>query len=144
MPPCRHTIPLALDVLELDAEWQRRYPDMKGTIACRPCAPRTSWRCTNPNGSFEGHLPTGRRCFDAWSHTSPPDTQRGMVLAAPRSGPLQGAEPYLRWRAGHKDTPPEVAATLGAALDEWDAAQRSRATSLTTAAHPPLARRAGV
>ncbi|MFI5670883.1 hypothetical protein [Streptomyces sp. NPDC051704] len=142
---CRHAIPFALDVFELDAEWQRRYPDMKGTIACRPCALRTSWRCTNREGSFvEEHIPTDRR-FDAWSDTSPPGTQRGMVLAAPRSGLLQGAEPYLLWCAGHEDTPPEVAATLGAALDEWDAAQRSRVTCQTTVAHTPLARRrAGV
>ncbi|WP_405683364.1 hypothetical protein [Streptomyces sp. NBC_00057] len=55
------------------------------------------------------------------------------MVTYPRSGLLQGAELYLRWLAGHKHTLPEVAARLGAALDEWDAAQRSANTGQTAA-----------
>ncbi|MFD9271596.1 hypothetical protein ACFWB1_38015 [Streptomyces goshikiensis] len=57
-----------------------------------------------------------------------------MVQEHPRSGLLQGAEPYLRWRANHKDTVPDVATALSAALDEWDAAQRSGIATGQTAA----------
>lgn len=133
---CRKNIPLTGDVFALDAEWQRRFPTMVGTLACRACALGTTWRCTSRDGSFvDGHVPVAdRRCFDAWNHVSCPGTHRGMVQAHPRSGLLQGAEPYLRWYAGHRDTDPDVAAALGTGLDEWDAVQRSGAAASQAAA----------
>ncbi|MYU01464.1 MULTISPECIES: hypothetical protein [unclassified Streptomyces] len=39
---CRRLIPLAQDIYELDGEWQRRFPDMVGTLACHDCALRTN------------------------------------------------------------------------------------------------------
>lgn len=53
---CRRLIPLAQDIYELDAEWQRRFPDMVGTLACHDRALRTDWTCTR-NGSYvDGHI----------------------------------------------------------------------------------------
>ncbi|MET9324979.1 hypothetical protein ABZX75_33280 [Streptomyces sp. NPDC003038] len=56
-----------------------------------------------------------------------------MVQEHPRSGLLQGAEPYLRWRAGHKDTDPDIAAALGAVLAECAGQRSGAATGLTAA-----------
>jgi len=38
---CRKPMPQAKDVYALDEEWQRRFPDMIGTLACEnvPCTP---------------------------------------------------------------------------------------------------------
>ncbi|MFI9080977.1 hypothetical protein ACIGW8_31665 [Streptomyces sioyaensis] len=121
---CGKKIPLAQDIYELDAEWQRRFPAMRGTLACHRCALRTSWHCTDRDGSYvDGHIPaagTGPRCFDAWSHVSPPGTHRARVLSSPRSGLLQGAEPYLRSVATRKGTHPKIAAMLRTVIQEWD------------------------
>lgn len=123
---CGKSIPLAQDIYELDAEWQRRFPDMVGTLACHRCALRTPWRCTDRDDSYvDGHLPAARhRCFDAWSHVSPPGTHRAMVVSSPRAGLLQGAEQYLRGAAARKNVHPEIAALLRAVIDELDDAQR--------------------
>ncbi|MDJ0385019.1 hypothetical protein [Streptomyces sp. G-G2] len=133
---CRKNIPPTGDVFALDAEWQRRFPAMVGTLACRACAMGTTWRCTSRDDSFvDGHIPVADRpCFDAWNHLSSPGTHRGLVQEHPRSGLLQGAGPYLRWYAGHTGTEPDDAAAVRAALDEWDAAQRSGAATGQTAA----------
>jgi hypothetical protein len=132
---CLTNIPLAQDVYELDAEWRRRFPDMAGTLACHKCALRTYWSCTNPDGSHvDGHIPADNpvECIDAWNHVSHPGTHRYWVVESPRSGLLQGAEPYLRGVAARRGTHPDVAAELRAALQEWDMA----AGSLPAAAVP--------
>jgi len=134
---CRKNIPLAGDVIALDAEWQRRYPAMHGTLACERCAIDYGWNCcTTAKGAFvDGHIaaPEDEVDVDSISHQLERGTHRALVLTYPRSGLLQGAEPYLRWRAGHKDTDADVAARLGAALDEWDTQQHDRITLQTTA-----------
>ncbi|MFD9271600.1 hypothetical protein ACFWB1_39210 [Streptomyces goshikiensis] len=134
---CRKNIPLAGDVIALDGEWQRRYPDMLGTLACERCVIDYGWSCctTSKGGFVDGHVaaPADEVDTDSWSHHLDRGTHRALVAGHPRSGLLQGAELYLRWRAGHKDNP-DVAATLGAALDEWDTAQRNGAASGLTAA----------
>ncbi|MGQ4465243.1 hypothetical protein ACN6LC_004643 [Streptomyces violaceoruber] len=95
---CGKNIPLARDVYALDPEWERRYPAMRGTLACSKCALSTSWSCTTRDGQFvDGHIPaTQGSDFDAWSHILGHGTHRAMVLSYPHSGLLQGAEGYLR------------------------------------------------
>ncbi|MFB8016840.1 hypothetical protein ACFC5E_35970 [Streptomyces rochei] len=129
---CGKNIPLAQDIYELDAEWQRRFPDMVGTLACHDCALRTYWICTGHDGAYvDGHIPAPRHysnpdCTDAWNHVSAPGTHRARVVMSPRSGLLQGAEAYLRSLATRKGVAPETAAEVRAALQEWDD-QRSAA-----------------
>ncbi|GHB03549.1 hypothetical protein GCM10010330_67250 [Streptomyces tendae] len=91
---CGKNIPLARDVYALDPEWERRYPAMRGTLACSKCALSTSWSCTTRDGQFvDGHIPaTQGSDFDAWSHILGHGTHRAMVLSYPHSGLLQGAE----------------------------------------------------
>lgn len=131
---CGKNIPLAQDIYELDAEWQRRFPDMAGTLACHSCALRTYWSCTDRDGSYvDGHLPADIPvpCIDAWSHASHPGTHRYWVVKSPRSGLLQGAETYLRSAAARKGTHPEIAAMLRAVIQEWDE-QHNAASALQT------------
>ncbi|MFG3042921.1 hypothetical protein ACGFYZ_39080 [Streptomyces sp. NPDC048330] len=124
---CAKNIPLAGDVVALDGEWQRRYPDMLGTLACERCVIERGWNCctTTEGGFVDGHVaaPEDEVDVDSWSHQLARGTHRGLVVGYPRSGLLQGAEPYLRWCAGDRHTPPELAARLNAALAEFDAAQ---------------------
>lgn len=124
---CAKNIPLAGDVIALDGEWQRRYPNMRGTLACERCVIDYGWNCcTTAGGGFvDGHVaaPEGEVDVDSWSHHLARGTHRALVLTYPRSGLLQGAEAYVRWRAGDKHTRPEVAARLGEALAEFDAQQ---------------------
>lgn len=61
---CRNPIPSHSDVYALDAEWQRRYPRMVGTLACQGCALGTHWSCRQRDGltddgltDVEGHIP---------------------------------------------------------------------------------------
>ncbi|MFI1576317.1 hypothetical protein ACH4VQ_36635 [Streptomyces anulatus] len=131
---CRRLIPLAQDIYELDAEWQRRFPDMVGTLACHDCALRTYWICTGHDGVYvDGHIPPPRHysnpdCTDAWNHVSAPGTHRARVVMSPRSGLLQGAEAYLRSFATRRSVAPEAATEVRAAIQEWDE-QRSGAGS---------------
>jgi len=122
---CRKNIPLAGDVIALDGEWQRRYPDMHGTLACERCVIDRGWNCcTTAHGAFvDGHIaaPEDNVDVDSWSHHLERGTHRALAVAYPRSGLLQGAEPYLRWLAHHKHTRSDVAATLREALTEWEA-----------------------
>ncbi|MFD9813299.1 hypothetical protein [Streptomyces sp. NPDC059080] len=122
---CRKNIPLAGDAIALDGEWQRRYPDMLGTLACERCVIDRGWNCctTTQGGFVDGHVaaPEDQVDVDSWSHHLERGIHRAMVVAYPHSGLLQGAEPYLRWLAGDRYTLPEVAARLGAALGEFDA-----------------------
>lgn len=120
---CGKNIPRTHDVYELDAEWQRRFPDMVRTLACHACALRTYWSCTDHNDSYvDGHLPaaTSVRCFDAWNHVSWHGSPRDMVFSSPRSGLLQGAEAYLRDAVTRKGTHPQTAAKLRTAIQDWD------------------------
>ncbi|MCY0946974.1 hypothetical protein [Streptomyces antarcticus] len=133
---CAKNIPLAGDVIALDGEWQRRYPNMRGTLACERCVIDYGWNCctTTEGGFIDGHIaaPEGEADVDSWSHHLERGTHRSLVQEHPHSGLLQGAEPYLRWLAGDRYTRPDVAARLGAALSEWDA-QRSSTPQPATA-----------
>jgi hypothetical protein len=135
---CRNNIPLAGDAIALDGEWQRRYPDMHGTLACERCVIDYGWNCcTTTGGAFvDGHIaaPEDNVDVDSWSHHLERGTHRALVQAYPRSGLLQGAEPYLRWLADHKHTRPDVAATLSEALTEWEARHGRADTSNTAVA----------
>nr|WP_181411775.1 hypothetical protein [Streptomyces sp. FR1] len=52
----RKNIPLAGDVIVLDGEWQRRYPNMRGTLACERCVIDNGWNCcTTTKGGFGSH-----------------------------------------------------------------------------------------
>ncbi|MEU1628262.1 hypothetical protein ABZ746_23615 [Streptomyces sp. NPDC020096] len=116
---CGRNIPLAQDIYELDAEWQRRFPDMVGTFACARCALDTYWSCEQRGtGTYvDGHISAAEgRCFDSWSHIGHEGTQRAMVQVCPRSALLQGGEPYLRSLATRNGVRPEVAAAVGAVL----------------------------
>ncbi|MFJ8846676.1 hypothetical protein ACIRFF_27700 [Streptomyces cyaneofuscatus] len=132
---CGTSIPLAQDIYELDAEWQRRFPDMVGALACHPCALRTYWRCAGRDGAYvDGHLPAGlsTRCFDSWNHVSSPGTHRRMAVSSPHSGLLQRAEAYLRSAAARKSAHPEIAAMLRTVIQEWDEQRSTTGTSQTT------------
>jgi len=123
---CDKLIPQAQDVLALDGEWRRRYPSMRGILACG-CALRTEWSCLKPGGRefVDGHIPAPAdqqgQDFDSWSHILAEGTHRAMVMKYPRSGLLQGAEPYLRWSAARKGIDSKVAEQLRAVLQDWDA-----------------------
>lgn len=135
---CAKNIPLRGDVVALDGEWQRRYPDMVGTLACERCVIDRGWNCcTADRGGFvAGHIaaPEDQVDVDSWSHHLDRGTHRALVNLYPRSGLLQGAEPYLRWLASDRYTLPEVAARLREALEEFDArVGRSGAVQLATA-----------
>lgn len=136
---CGKPIPLASDVYDLDKEWERRFPQMNGTLACG-CALNYSWQCHGRGGGYvEGHVSAvdsagapkpSRRDFDSWSHIGPPATHVAGVLHNPWSGLLQGAEEYLRYTARRPGVHPDVAQQLQAVLDAWDRdAQRSRTPS---------------
>ncbi|MFJ4710129.1 hypothetical protein ACIP6I_35590 [Streptomyces anulatus] len=135
---CGKNIPLAQDIYELDAEWQRRFPDMVGTLACHDCALHTYWICTGPDGAYvDGHIPPPRHysnpdCLDAWNHVSAPGTHRARVVMSPRSGLLQGAEPYLRSVAASRGTSAVLTVRLHTALQEWDEQHTTGATQTTT------------
>ncbi|MGW4234946.1 hypothetical protein ACWEF9_37730 [Streptomyces sp. NPDC004980] len=115
---CLCRSPLTQGIYELDAEWQRRFPDIVGTLACHDCALRTDWTCTRNGLYVEGHIPAGIPvpCIDA----SSPCTHRSRVLASPHSGLLQGAEPYLRSVAARRGTSPVLAYRLRTVLQEWE------------------------
>lgn len=131
---CGKPVPLSGDVYGLDAEWQRRYPDLRGMLACDRCALHTGWpscevRSRTGPGRAErlfvpGHIPAAGRGpdFDAWSHVLGQGTHVGMVQKYPRSALLQGAEPYLRAAAVRRTIAPAVGERLRALLAQWDAA----------------------
>ncbi|WP_333736210.1 hypothetical protein [Streptomyces sp. IBSBF 2806] len=133
---CAKNIPLAGDVVALDGEWRRRYPDMRGTLACERCVIDYGWNCcTTVGGGFvDGHVaaPEGQVDVDSWSHHLERGTHRALVQCHPRSGLLQGAEAYLRSVAARKGIDPEHAAMLRKAIQEWDE-QRSTASLAITA-----------
>ncbi|MER6573937.1 hypothetical protein ABT288_49400 [Streptomyces sp. NPDC001093] len=82
-----------------------------------------------PSGVFiDGHIaaPEGVLDIDFFSHCLERGAHRALVIAYPRSGLLQGAEPYLRWLAARRDTLSDVAASLREALQEWDDTRDSR------------------
>jgi hypothetical protein len=112
-------------VIALDAEWERRFPDMVGTLACTRCVVRGNhWSCRAPGGGFvEGHVPVadGSQDVDGWSHASAIGTPVVMAVGHPRSALLQGAEQYVRHAAHQPGVAPEVAQRLRAAIREWDA-----------------------
>jgi hypothetical protein len=124
---CGKPIPLTSDVYALDEEWQRRFPRMVGTLACRRCAlDRHQWKCENLDGTYvPGHRPAAhgdeQRDFDAWSHITGEGTHRAMVVLHPWSGLLQGADAYLRHLVQRSGVDPTVAGRLRNVLAEWDA-----------------------
>jgi hypothetical protein len=122
---CGKPIPNSQDAYALDAEWQRRFPEMTGTLACADCAlHRHQWDCGRRGGSFvDGHIPTSHdgSDIDSWSHVGPPATHVAAVLDDPWSGLLQGAEEYLRHVARRPGVDRQVAQRLRAVLEQWDA-----------------------
>ncbi|TQN31638.1 hypothetical protein FHX37_1554 [Haloactinospora alba] len=112
------------EALPLDAEWQRRHPNMVGILACR-CALREEWRCYRPDGRYvDGHIPSAvspSPCLDSWDHIGDDHTLVAAVIRHPRSALEQGAEEYLRHTAHRPGVAPEVARELRAALAAWDA-----------------------
>ncbi|WP_424862805.1 hypothetical protein [Streptomyces sp. MMS24-I29] len=127
---CRKPIPLSQDIYALDQEWQRRFPAMRGVLACPACALHTPWKCEKPGSReyVDGHIavPGADRTtdFDAWSHVRANGTHEAMVLAYPEAGLLQGAEAYLRDVAQHRRVSPDITRELRSALGKWDAARR--------------------
>ncbi|GAB2521138.1 hypothetical protein HNR10_000768 [Nocardiopsis aegyptia] len=122
---CQEHIPSSSDVYPLDAEWQRRHPNMIGFLACR-CATdaRWHWRCRSTwRGYLRGHIRSQfeRRCVDSLSHIEAPRTHAVAALRYPASALLQGAEEYLRHAASDPRTPKTLTARLHASLEEWEA-----------------------
>ena len=100
---CAKPIPARADVYLLDDEWARRYPRMRGRIACSHCSlGGPFWDCEDARGNYaRGHVPIPDRRADkpcdAWDHIAGHGTQAWAVRAAPESGVIQGAENHLRW-----------------------------------------------
>jgi hypothetical protein len=129
---CAKPIPKFQDVFALDAEWQRRFPKMNGTLACARCALHEHyWDCEKRGGGYvaghiravdaEGAPKPPDRDHDSWCHVGPSGTHMGMVLARPESGLIQGAEECLRYVAQRPG-----ADRLRALLAEWDKRATSR------------------
>lgn len=122
---CGKRIGQRVDVVPLDIEWQRRYPRMVGTLACRRCALRDEWRCDGPDGRYvEGHIPSAVSlgpCLDSWDHIGDDHSLVAAVISHPRSALEQGAEEYLRYTAHRPGVDAEVVRELQAALAGWDA-----------------------
>jgi hypothetical protein len=129
---CGKSIPKSQDIYALDAEWQRRFPKMTGTLACGRCALHDHpWQCEKPGGGFVGgHIPATHDSsdIDAWSHVGLSGTHVAMVLEHPESGLLQGAEEYLRYVARRSGVNGQVAQRLRVVLEGWDA-RAARATA---------------
>ncbi len=90
---CRRPIPRGADAYALDAEWRRRFRNMKGTLACGLCATeRHQWECGR-----HGHWRGLHSFLDGISHIEDEGTQRAMVLLFPASAIRQGAAAYLAW-----------------------------------------------
>jgi hypothetical protein len=122
---CRKPIPRASDAYALDAEWQRRFPDMVGTLACT-CAVSIYWRCRTAAGVFvAGHRLSTRvreaNDQDAWHHIDGHGTHIGMVQAHPEAGAQQGAADYLRHVLQRPYVDPQAAQRIHAALTRWEA-----------------------
>ncbi|MCY9787926.1 hypothetical protein KIK06_29020 [Nocardiopsis sp. EMB25] len=129
---CGKPLPRTKDNIQLlDAEWQRRFPDITGRLCCFGCVSAHHWWC-RPHGVYvDGHIPavdeyTGRpKSHDKNSndHLGTPGRLAAMVQAHPRVALAQGAEEYLRHRARLRNLPREGKARLNALLDEWDSAK---------------------
>jgi len=91
--PCRRPIPRGADAYAFDAEWSRRFPKMKGTLACELCATeRHQWEC-----GLHRHWKGMHPCVDGHCHIEDEKSQRAMVLLFPESANRQGADAYLAW-----------------------------------------------
>lgn len=124
---CDRPVPLASDVYALDAEWQRRFPQMTGVLACGECAVSThEWACHTTGGEFvPGHLPmpAGRSDLDSWSHIEAQGTHTAMARSYPWSALQQGAGDYLRWLASIPTNSRVMARDLKElqdTIDRWD------------------------
>ncbi|MEU5083074.1 MULTISPECIES: hypothetical protein [Streptomyces] len=126
---CAKNIPLAGDIVALDGEWQRRYPDMRGILACERCVIDYGWNCctTAAGGFVDGHVaaPEGEVDVDSWSHHLGRGTHRALVQVHPQSGLLQGAKAYLRSIAA-RDTDSEYVGMLRTVIQEWDEQRRQQ------------------
>ncbi len=129
---CTKAVPSASEVYLLDAEWQRRFPTMVGTLACVSCAVLShEWSCTTPSGEYvEGHIPAARPAeqdFDSWSHIQTHGSHQTMVHQYPWAALEQGAEAYVRWLAD-RPTKSRVLAheqeDLREVLNRWDERHR--------------------
>lgn len=88
---CRKPVPLKSDVYALDLEWQRRYPQMVGILACDTCAVSSTYffRCrrTHNDAYVPGHpspaSPGSRGRGRSVVRTAPGRTRFAPASAAP-------------------------------------------------------------
>jgi hypothetical protein len=131
---CRRPIPQASDVYALDAEWQRRFPQMTGVLACGGCAVETNnWTCHTSEGTYVlGHVRAAdhseERDYDSWCHIEAHGTHAVMVRSYPLSALEQGAGDYLRWFARQPTNSRVHARTLKELRDVIDQWERERGT----------------
>lgn len=132
---CGKPLPRTKDNIRLlDAEWQRRFPDMTGSLCCFTCVSRNYWSC-RPHGTYvDGHIPatdefTGQPTSqdnDALHHLGTPGRLAEMVQAHPSTALTQGGESaaaYLRHRAGVRTLPRGEKVRLVSILESWDTAE---------------------
>jgi hypothetical protein len=120
---CGKPVAQSGDAYILDGEWARRYPSMRGRIACR-CAIGCEWQCKDRSGQFvAGHIPTppGRSDFDSWSHILESATHKAAALLDLKSAMMQGGEDYIRWVAHRRGVAPAQKQRLTGFLASWDA-----------------------
>jgi hypothetical protein len=99
---CRKPIPQNSDVYALDPEWQRRYPQMVGTLACNTCAVSSTYffRCRNrrDDAYVPGHLQPGGRGEGTASTRG--ITSKPTVLTPPWSTATPGQQHAKAPRSG--------------------------------------------
>lgn len=127
---CRRPIGKRADVYALDGEWQRRYPEMVGSLACQRCALfKHTWKCYGAGGKYvDGHIGIANQPrsenrhsadLDSWDHIEEEGAHAAMILLHPRSGLLQGAKERVRATATSKRGDQELIAKAREALQEW-------------------------
>lgn len=84
---CGGPVPPNSDVYALDEEWHRRYPRMRGVLACYRCVLyEHRWICRSAHRTFViGHRPARHCCpqrdTDSWSHILDQGTPAAMARA---------------------------------------------------------------
>lgn len=121
---CARRLPARRDVYVLDGEWARRYPQMRGRIACERCALRDHyWECDASGAYPPGHVAAtaGRPDHDSWCHMLAHGTLKGVTLGYPEWAVEQGGGEYVRWLVRRRGggNAADAAAALRALEGEW-------------------------
>ena len=127
---CGKPIPKTADIVALDDEWRRRFPQMVGILARNDCVfGIKNGSCRTLGGAFvPGHIlapgKTEDQDYDLWDHLQGFGTQTAMAYSYPWSAVRQGAEEWLRHVVRRPQLNSGVRTELQDALDRWKASQQ--------------------